>query len=113
VPAIEKGKKEGHIYSEFHRLIDVIPRTQPGAKENNPKEIRVFYVKLSNELKDLARLRLPLNLLYKRHVVDIAALKAPNTSNPEEMKKLEADSVFAFKDPRLRHLNKNFKREEL
>jgi hypothetical protein len=31
----------------------------------------------------------------------------------EEKKAIQLDSVFAFKDPRLRHLNKNFKREDL
>jgi hypothetical protein len=31
----------------------------------------------------------------------------------EEKKMLERDTVFTFKDPRLRHLNNNFKRDEL
>jgi hypothetical protein len=31
----------------------------------------------------------------------------------EEKKQLATDNIFAFKDPRLRHMNKNFKREEL
>jgi hypothetical protein len=31
----------------------------------------------------------------------------------EEKKQIQVDNVFAFKDPRLRHMNKNFKREEL
>ncbi len=31
----------------------------------------------------------------------------------EEKNQAAAESVFAFKDPRLRHMNKNFKREDL
>ena len=57
--------------TDFHQLMQVIPKTAP-APGDLKKEIRIFYQKLSNELNDLAKLKLPLNLLYKRHVIDIA-----------------------------------------
>jgi hypothetical protein len=47
------------------------------------KEVRIFYQKLSNELRDLARLRLPLNLLYRRHTVQITQLKQNAAPTPE------------------------------
>jgi hypothetical protein len=31
----------------------------------------------------------------------------------ERLRQEEADSIFEFKDPRLRHMNKHFKRDEL
>jgi hypothetical protein len=74
-------------------------------------------VKLSNELKDLAKLRLPINLLYERHVHEFKKLVPAGEQvakmSEEEKKMMERDEVFTFKDPRLRHLNNNFKREEL
>ena len=39
-------------------------------------------------------------------------MKLPKDSE-QEKKRQELDSIFAFKDPRLRHLNKDFRREEL
>jgi hypothetical protein len=56
-----------------------------------------------------------LNTLYQRHVIDITKLKTTTAQDltEEEKKAMEAETVFAFKDPRLRHLNKDFKREEL
>ena len=74
-------------------------------------------MKLSNELKDLAKLRLPINLLYERHVHEFKKLVPAGEQvakmSEEEKKMSERDEVFTFKDPRLRHLNNNFKREEL
>ena len=75
-------------------------------------------MKLSNELKDLAKQRLPINLLYERHVIDFKKLTLVGGGDTaklseEEKKAIERDTVFTFKDPRLRHLNTNFKREEL
>lgn len=72
-------------------------------------------MKLSNELKDLAKLRLPINVLYERHVLEFKKLLAVEDTkmSEEEKKAMERDAVFTFKDPRLRHLNSNFKRDEL
>lgn len=75
-------------------------------------------MKLSNELKDLAKLRLPINVLYERHVLEFKKLVPVEGGDAaklseEEKKAIERDAVFTFKDPRLRHLNSNFKRDEL
>ena len=51
----------------------VVPRTVLQAGEDK-REQRIFYVKLSNELKDLAKLRLPINVLYERHVLELKKL---------------------------------------
>ena len=114
--SLVKGKRPGHAFSDFHRLLSVLPRTVLQAGEDK-REQRVFYVKLSNELKDLARLRLPLNLLYERHVLEFKKLvpagEAVAKMSEEEKKISERDEVFTFKDPRLRHLNSSFQREEL
>jgi hypothetical protein len=73
VKAILKGKRPGHSFSDFHRLMGVVPRTVLQAGEDK-REQRIFYVKLSNELKDLAKLRLPINVLYERHVLELKKL---------------------------------------
>lgn len=86
---------------EFDRLIQALPRT--GVKQQ--EEERIYYMKVHNELTDLARLRLPLNLLYKRHVITIKRLEE-SAATPEDEQQRKLDSVFAFKDSRLRHLNK-------
>ena len=39
--------------------------------------------------------------------------KTGTLTDEERKKQDEADAVFEFKDPRLRHLNKHFKRDEL
>lgn len=114
VKAILKGKRPGHSFSDFHRLLSVLPRTVLQAGDDK-REQRIFYVKLSNELKDLAKLRLPINVLYERHIFEFKKL-APSEDakmTEEEKKLMERDTVFSFKDPRLRHLNSNFKRDEL
>jgi len=51
------------MITDFHQLLQVIPRTAPAPGETK-KEVRILYQKLSDELLDLAKLRLPLNLLY-------------------------------------------------
>jgi hypothetical protein len=73
VKAILKGKRPGHTFSDFHRLLSVVPRTVLQAGEDK-REQRIFYAKLSNELRDLAKLRLPINVLYERHVLEIKKL---------------------------------------
>ena len=77
----------------------------------------MFYVKLSNELKDLARLRLALNLLNGRQVLEFKKLvpagEAVTKMSEEEKKISKRDEVFTFKDPLLRHFNSSFQREEL
>jgi hypothetical protein len=114
VKAIQKGKRPGHSFSDFNRLLSVLPRTVLQAGEDK-REQRIFYVKLWNELKDLAKLRLPINILYERHVLEFKKLVTTEETKmtEEEKKAMERDTVFSFKDPRLRHLNKDFKREEL
>eukprot|EP00347_Sterkiella_histriomuscorum_P022899 403336739 len=62
---------------------------------------------------DLARLKIPFNLLYQRHKYDIEKLPQPDLTQKEVKHQHETYAMFAYKDPRLRHLNKNFKREEL
>ncbi|CDW73821.1 UNKNOWN [Stylonychia lemnae] len=93
-------------FQEIDLLIIVAPRTSVG-------ESRILYKALSNELRDLAKLRIPLNLLYQRHKYIIPTLPATDLTNEEDQKKHDMESLFEYKDPRLRHLNKNFSREEL
>jgi hypothetical protein len=116
VPAMHKGKRPGEYVTDFHKLMNVVPRSVLNVGDDQ-KDQRVYYLKLANELTDLAKLRLPVNVLYERHVIDIkkmASIRGFEENLSEENKKeADHDSVFTFKDPRLRHMNKNFKREEL
>jgi hypothetical protein len=98
VPAIQANNDEER--DEFERLVEACPRF-PDRDEG----VRILYDKLYNELRDLARLRFPINMLYTRNTIN--PLSQPVSQDAE------ADSIFAFKDARLRHLNKGFKREEL
>lgn len=108
-PSIKREADDLKTSHEFDRLVESCPRTAPKPGDSD-KEVRILYFKLYNEMKDLARLRLPINLLYNRNIIELERLK-PIAGVDE--KQIEADSIFAFKDPRLRHLNKGFKREEL
>lgn len=49
----------------------MVPKTTPN---KNEKEERILYQKLNYELQDLAKLRIPLNLLYKRYEYKIPTL---------------------------------------
>ena len=58
-------------------------------------------------------MKIPLNLIYERFKYFVPKLGGVGKEpTPEEMKKQEMDKIFSFKDPRLRHLNKGFRREE-
>jgi hypothetical protein len=76
VPAIQRDADVDMTSHEFERLVEACPRTdpKPGASE---KEVRILYFKLGNELKDLARLRLPINLLYTRNIMEFNRFKQP------------------------------------
>ncbi|TNV74030.1 hypothetical protein FGO68_gene14997 [Halteria grandinella] len=108
VPAIQREANDEQTSHEFERLVEACPRTAPKAGDLE-SEVRIFYDKLYDEMRDLARLRLPINILYTRNIIEFNRLTQPQ----ENAQQQEKDSVFAFKDPRLRHLNKGFKREEL
>ena len=74
-------------------------------------EVRIFYVRLANELNDLAMLEIPINLLYDRHDPPVKEKKEPIDTRSAEQK--ETSALFAFNDPRLQHLKVNYTREHL
>ena len=78
------------------------------ARKELDQETRIFYVRLANELNDLAALEIPINLLYDRHD---PPLETPKDSRTAQEK--ESQQIFAFLDPRLHHLKINFTRESL
>ncbi len=41
-------------------------------------------MKLSNELSDLAKLRLPVNVLYERHVIDLKKMTTLKEGDAQE-----------------------------
>ena len=47
------------------------------ARRELDSEVRIFYVRLANELNDLAMLEIPINLLYDRHDPPVKEKKEP------------------------------------
>ena len=45
--------------------------------------MRIFYVRLANELEDLAALEIPINLLYDRHDPVVEHETPPDTRSAE------------------------------
>ena len=58
-------------------------------------------------------MRLPISFLYERYVYKVHKIELVNQEDPNVKKKFDIDDMFKYKDPRLRHLNENFKKEEL
>ena len=63
------------------------------AKRELDSEVRIFYVRLCNEINDLAALRIPVNLLYDRFDPPVVEQIVQDTRTPQEK---ESASVFAF-----------------
>jgi len=91
---------------EMEELMLVVPRT-------SDKDERVLYKRLSDELRDLARLKLPLNFLYERHFIQVQKVPVRYFPDQNTQQKFDIEEMFSYKDPRLRHLNESFKRKEL
>ena len=73
------------------------------------RPVRIFYVKLCNELSDLALLALPINMIYERFEPPLM-MKKPKAMSVEEKEHAE---LFNFQDPRLQHLKTDFSRKAL
>ena len=74
------------------------------------QEVRIFYIRLANELNDLAALHIPCNLLYDRFDPVIEHLEPVDNRSAKEK---ESAAAFSFQDPRLMHLKPNYTREQL
>ena len=74
------------------------------------QEVRIFYIRLANELNDLAALHIPCNLLYDRFDPVIDHLAPVDNRSAKEK---ESAAAFSFQDPRLMHLKPNYTREQL
>ena len=55
-----------YAHLSFGRKGDNRRRSQDGARKEMDQEVRIFYIRLANELNDLAALHIPCNLLYDR-----------------------------------------------
>lgn len=85
-------------YEHLGRRSSERRRTHEAARRELEQEIRIFYVRLANELNDLAALQIPCNLLYDRFDPTVEFQEPVDTRTAQEK---ESAATFSFQDPRL------------
>ena len=92
--------------TEFDFLIDACPKIMVKNKKGE-KEYFILYKVLANEMKDLARLKIPLRNLYDRFLYD------KDKPQREQTKEKDLIANVNHKDKRLQHLNNGYKRSDV